>query len=233
MKKGYNIGLPMTRTQAVLGWLYLPVYFVLLGIALDFLPGLLHTDFTPLTKNILYFSVNFLMVLLIFHKFLSKSFRGFTEHFWPFVQVAILSAVMYYFLLFLLSFLLEHAGVSVENPNDTAVTALVRQSKGLMVIFTVAVTPIVEETLIRGVVFGTIHRKSRIAAYIVSILLFSAMHVWQHYSAVGLVPVLISALKYIPASIALGWSYEKAGTIWTPIVVHGFINAVTCGITIF
>ena len=37
--------------------------------------------------------------------------------------------------------------------------------------------------------------------------------------------VLLSCMPYLPASVALAWTYEKAGTIWAPITLHALINA--------
>ena len=90
--------------------------------------------------------------------------------------------------------------------------------------------PIVEETLVRGLLFGVIRRKSRILAYAVTILFFSVIHVWQYLVLYDFREVLLAALQYIPAGIALGWTYEKANTVWAPIFLHMTINAISLGI---
>ena len=38
---------------------------------------------------------------------------------------------------------------------------------------------------------------------------------------------VISVLSYLPAGYVLAWSYERSGSIWTPIFLHTAINAVT------
>ena len=45
--------------------------------------------------------------------------------------------------------------------------------------------------------------------------------------------VLLAALQYIPAGIALGWTYEKSNTIWAPILLHMTINAISFGVMSF
>lgn len=232
MRKGCSIGLHLSKTQTVLGWLYLPIYLVGLGWGIRALTALLGITLTSLQTNILYFSVNLLTVLSIFGRWLLKSLRGFTEHFWHFVQVLVLAAAMYYFSSFVLSRLLALLGLMNPNPNDAAVLGLASQNRAVMLMISVLAAPIIEEVLVRGVIFGSLHRKSRVAAYIISILLFSFMHIWQHYGTVGFATLLTSALAYIPASCALGWAYEKADTIWAPIVLHAFINAVTLGVNL-
>ena len=232
MNRNYNIGVKMTRKQVFWGWLYLPFYLVLTSWWLQFLAGLLGLEITDFQLNLAYFAVNFAVVLLIYHRFLIKSFRGFTEHFWKFIQTLILGFALYYFTNYVLSWLLETLGGSRPNFNDEVVNGLVLQNRAAMLVCSVVVAPVVEEVLVRGVVFGTIHGKSRIAAYIVSVLLFCFMHVWQYYGSADFIHILRSALQYIPAAAALGWTYEKSGTIWTPIVLHAIINAISYGLAV-
>ena len=63
-----------------------------------------------------------------------------------------------------------------------------------------------------------------------SALLFAVLHVWQYVGQVGWVATLLVAIQYVPAGVALGWTYEKSDTIWAPILVHCLINAVSMGI---
>lgn len=233
MNRSYNIGLRMTKAQTVLGWLYLPFYIVLTSLGLQFLAKLLQIEITNFQLNLLYFTVNFVVVLAVYHRFLLKSLRGFTEHFWKFIQTLILGFALYYFTTLVLTRLLSLLVGSVPNFNDEVVGSYISQNKAVMLVCTVIIAPIVEETLVRGVVFGSLHSKNRILAYIASVLLFSFLHVWQYYPQAGLVPILASALGYIPASVALGWTYEKSGTIWAPIVLHAVINAISYGIYVF
>ena len=94
----------------------------------------------------------------------------------------------------------------------------------------VVFAPVIEETLVRGVVFGTIRPASRVLAYIVSALLFTLMHNWQYFGLYPALSILLSCLPYIPASVALAWVYEKGGTIWAPITLHALINAMSFGL---
>ena len=38
--------------------------------------------------------------------------------------------------------------------------------------------------------------------------------------------LLISFLSYLPAGFCLGWAYEKADTIFAPILIHAAVNAI-------
>lgn len=226
----YNLGVPMTKAQRICGWLYLPFYLVLTALGISFVARLLHLQLSPLTLNLVYFALNFVFVLLVFHRWLIKSLRGFTEKFWPFVQTLILGFALYYLGGMALNFILLLFTEIPANANTEMVGSLFSQNQVVMALCTIIVAPIVEETLVRGVVFGSFHKINRYLAYTMSILLFSLMHVWQYAGTVDLLTLILNALSYIPAGIALGWTYEKSGTILCPIFLHAIINAIACGI---
>ena len=102
-----------------------------------------------------------------------------------------------------------------------------------MLVCSVFLAPLVEETLVRGLLFGVIRRKSRVMAYVVTIVFFAVMHVWQYLLTENVWPVLLAAVQYIPAGIALGWTYEKSNNIWAPIFMHMIVNAISFGLLSF
>lgn len=226
----YNLGVPLTKVQKIVGWLYLPFYLVLTALCIGLVAKLLHLELSQLDLNILYFSVNFVVVLLVFHRWLIKSLRGLTEHFWLFVQTLILGFALYYLGGMALNFILLLFTEIPQNVNTEMVGSLISQNRLIMILCTVIAAPIVEETLVRGVVFGSFHKINRYLAYAVSILLFSLMHVWQYAASLDVLTLILNALSYIPAGIALGWTYEKSGTIFCPILLHALINAIACGV---
>ena len=82
-----------------------------------------------------------------------------------------------------------------------------------------------EEPVFRGAVFGGLRRRSRILAYLVSMLLFSLYHVWA-YALID--PVyLLFLLQYLPVSYLLCRCYERCNSIWGSVFLHMFINAVS------
>ena len=88
--------------------------------------------------------------------------------------------------------------------NNETVGDLVLANRYAMMFVTIILAPIIEETLIRGLVFGSLHRTSRALAYVVSCFLFVFMHNWQYFALYPVGSVLLSCLPYIPAAIALG-----------------------------
>ena len=112
------------------------------------------------------------------------------------------------------------------NINDQSIAALAGSHYVLMVIGTVLLVPTAEEVLFRGVVFGSIRRKSRLWAYVVSVTVFAFVHI-SGYLAVGdWLRLVLSFVQYIPAGLFLAWSYEKADSVFAPIVIHTAVNAI-------
>ena len=90
---------------------------------------------------------------------------------------------------------------------------------------TVLLAPLAEECFIRGLIFQGLHRKNRWAAYALSTLAFCCLHIYGYIGAYPPLTLVLCALDYVPAGIALAWSYEKADTIFAPILMHCLINA--------
>ena len=112
-----------------------------------------------------------------------------------------------------------------ENPNNAALEALASRDLGKMQAVAIFLSPLVEELMFRGGIYGLLRRRSRIAATLVCILLFSVYHTWQ-YALLDPVKWLY-LLQYLPASWVLCRVYEKTETIWTPLLFHMLNNAVT------
>lgn len=218
----------LTRTEAILGWCYLPVYLIVLNLLLQLINEKLSLGMTALTINIVYFAVNVLAVVLIFRRFLRQSFFG--GSFWGFVQALVLGFAMYYAGTWVLQFLLSKLAPGFTIYNNNTVAGLISANTYVMMAITVLVAPIIEETLVRGLVFGSIRPTSRMMAYLVSVILFTLMHNWQYFMLYPAASVLISCIPYIPASIALAWTYERAGTIWASITLHAVVNALSFGL---
>lgn len=224
----YSLGRQLSRAEAVAGWCYLPFYLVLLSAAIQYLAALCGLELSAIAVNVIYFSVNLLFVLLVFRNFLLQRFFG--SGFWNFVQTLILGFALYYAGTWLIQWLSRTLAGEVTIYNNETVSDLIFKNRYVMLLVSVILAPIVEETLVRGVVFGTIRPVSRVLAYIVSALLFTLMHNWQYFGLHPFWSIVLSCLPYIPASVALAWVYEKGGTIWMPITLHALINAMSFGL---
>lgn len=218
----------MSQAARIAGWCYLPMYLVGLNVLLNWLDRALALGMDALTRNILYFGVNLAAVLIIFRNYLRQPFFG--RGFWDFVQALILGAAIHYGGTFLVDLAAQKLGLSLTLYNNDAVAGLLRSGGTVMLLATVIVAPIVEETLVRGLVFGSIRHASRALGYIVAAAVFAFMHTWQYFTLYDAGAVLLSALPYIPASLALCFTYEKSGSIWAAVTLHALINAVSAGV---
>lgn len=226
-----SLGPEMSRGEQIGGLIYLPFYVIFVALWLGILNGLLGLNLTDLQINVCYFTINTVVICIVFRKFLVRSLRAI--RFWPLVQAVILGFVLYYASNFVLNLILTVLKLEVTNMNNETVNSLAEQNGPVMIFCGVVLAPLVEETLVRGVIFGSIHRKNRYAAYIVSTLFFAGIHVWQYLLVQSPRDVLLAALQYLPAGIALGWTYEKAGTIWGNIALHMIVNAIAFGLMSF
>ena len=77
----------------------------------------------------------------------------------------------------------------------------------------------------RGLVFRTLYNRSKIAAYVISVVIFGALHVVGYITMYEPLQLLLCFLQYIPAGIALGWAYARSGSILAPILIHTLVNA--------
>ena len=137
---------------------------------------------------------------------------------------AVVLLTLSFVLLAALSLVLNAISASITNPNSDEIASEVTVNRGAIYLVALILAPITEELLFRGVVFGSIRRKNRILAYVISALVFSFYHVWQYFFT-GYDPSLfINVLQYIPPSIALAYCYERSGSIWTSMFLHSMIN---------
>ena len=221
-------GSGLSRYETILGFLYLPSYFFLLPLLLQVLFSALGAPLSDLTLNLTYYCVNFVVILLIFHRFFAASARRI--QLWPFVQAVILGLVFYYAMAWALGLVISALSPELQNPNNLAVDALASAGGWRMTVCVVLLGPVVEEALLRGLIFGTLRRHSRALGYIVSVLVFAAMHLWQFALQTPPLTLLLSALQYVPGGVALAWTYDKSGSIWGSVLVHSLVNAAALGI---
>lgn len=225
-----TLGAPMGRAEIIGGFLYFPFYIVLTSWTIRAILALLGLSLPSALVSFLYFFVNFLAVLVIFRRWLFASLSSAARRFWETLQAAVLGFAFYYALFWFLSKVYWFLGLSAADPNSDYLRSLSGSGWALLYIGAILLVPPVEETLFRGLIFGNLRERSRILAYVVSALVFAAVHVWQYVGTLGWDGTMLAALRYLPAGIALGWCYEKSDAIWAPIAAHAMLNAAALGI---
>lgn len=217
-------GVRMTRGETIFAWVYLPFYLLLTPLLIQLVFALGGWQYDIYTLNLAYFYVNFLAIVIGCRRFLAESLRQ-TQLLRLVLGVMTGYAVNYAgsLLLVLLSSVLPE----YTNPADTGTTAMVLQQGRVMAVCAVLLGPLVEEVLVRGLIFGPLSRRSRLLAYVVSALVFSALHLWEFVGTVPLPMLLLSLLDYVPGALAMAAAYERGGTIWSPIALHMLLNGMS------
>ena len=72
-----------------------------------------------------------------------------------------------------------------------------------------------------------LREKSRIFAYLLSCALFALLHVWNVAIAQWDLGYLILMLQYLVPGLVFAWAYEHSGTLWTSILIHALVNALS------
>ncbi|MBR7081477.1 MAG: CPBP family intramembrane metalloprotease [Oscillospiraceae bacterium] len=218
---------PIKKHETVIGWIYLFLHIFVVCELMFRLNHRLSLGLDTAGVNFAYYAVGFAIVLIFLFSFLKKSFGDLCENLGRSATSIILGYFATYAITVAVSIIVSLITTGGVNPNESAIDELIPLNPNVMKAIAVFLAPVVEETLFRGVVFGSIRKSSRVFAYIVSTLLFSVYHLWS-YVAFGLDwSVLIYILEYVPASIALAWCYERSRNIWAPIFLHMAINFVS------
>lgn len=226
MMNGKTLHIAMTREETLRGWIYLPLQLLLLPLLLQAGNGLLPDPLSHAALNFVYYTINFAAVCLIFRSFLQKNLAMVKLRMGYTLQSAFLGFLLNLAADLALRWCVSRLYPGFSNVNDRYVTALTAQNYTLMAIGTVFLVPVAEETFYRGLVFQGLYHRSKAAAYIVSTLVFSAVHVIGYVGIYEPLLLLLCFVQYLPAGLCLAWAYARADTIAAPILLHMSVNAI-------
>ena len=213
----------LTRREALAGAVYVSIHFALLPLLFDVLAKQ-YEWFTVGRVNLIYYALAVAFLGAFMMKWLYRQYEHFVSNGILCIGSVAGGYLINYILSGLLLLLLTWAEIELgPAPNDSAIMELQGFDARVVKAVSLFLAPVLEETLMRGVVFGTLRRSNRQAAYVVSVLLFAYCHVWP-YAPEGSA-FWLALLQYVPVSIALCRSYERSGSIWSQVLLHMFINA--------
>lgn len=198
-----------------------------------FLPSLL-VSILPLLSihpseaelNAIYFFINFLAAIIIFRNFLWTELDVALTSTQKIISSTAIAYGIYYISSLALSYFIQWLDPEFYNLNDAHIENMSESQFALIAVGTVLFVPPAEELLFRGVLFNKIYEKRPLLAWLLSVSLFSLIHIIGYigqYSPLGL---LLAFLQYLPAGIALCFAYVNSGTIFAPILLHTAINTI-------
>ena len=229
MKKSKLLYISMSRTEKLLGWLYMAFSLLALPSLLVWANGQLADPLPESTLNFVYYLANFLFVWGIFHSFLRASLTAAWRDIWSFIQAVILGYVAYLAASKAMDLIMGYLLPSFTNINDAAIGELAKANYTLMLLGVVVLVPLSEEMLYRGLIFRNLWQSSKAAAYLLSMAAFAAVHVLGYIGSADVTQLLLCFLQYLPAGLCLAWTYTKADNIFAPVLVHAIVNAVAIG----
>ena len=221
-----HITVSLTKKELLWGWLYLAAEFFVLPTVLYRAGAWLFPGISDVEVNFLYYFVNFLATILIFHSFLSRNLNIAREKILRVGLYILLGLVLYWASNLVMAELTYRIMPEFFNVNDAGIAQMSRDGFMLMVIGTVLLVPAAEECMFRGLLFRGLYGKSRFCAYLISAQCFCLPHVSVYIGSYELSLLAMCFVQYLPAGLILAWSYEKSNSIVTPILIHTIINAI-------
>lgn len=231
MSKKYSIGTSLSSSETLSGIVYLALQLFVLPSILYWINSKTGNTLNDAEINFVFYLINFMAMLVIFHNFLGSSARQASQHPIQLCQAVILGLAGYYACSFCTMQIINLLSPGYANYNDEAIFAMRRGNSFLMLISTVVLVPPFEECMYRGLIFRNLYSKNKWVAYIVSILIFAVIHILGYIGKYSPLELAMAVLQYLPAGLCLAWSYAKADTIFAPIFMHAAINYITIHMT--
>ena len=220
-----------SRRETISGCIYLILYLCVIPWLVPLLAHFLLPQLNAAQVNFVFFAVDFAAATLIFRKFLFQSLRDAAQVPGPTLWCAILGYLGSSALGSLVAMFILRIEPGFANVNDMAINAMVGENFTLMAIGAVILAPVTEELLFRGLLFRGLYDHSPLAAHLVSMVLFSAIHVSGYFGVYDVKTLALCFLQYLPAAYCLNFAYRRSGTIIAPIFMHMLINFVALSAT--
>lgn len=214
----------LTVEEQRVGWvffaLYLFVFPFLVGLVTRFLEEHLELGVPAAQSSAIYYAAVLLLLVAVFWDFLKNAFRILSDN----TRRNLFALVVGFLSGMLFTVLLSLIPLPVENPVIGDYRGQFLLAPGFTTAVVMFLRPMTEEILYRGLLFGSLRKKNRPLAYVVSIGLSALAAVWQFAIPDGGVMYLLLALRYIPLAAAATWAYDIGGSVLTPMALRVILN---------
>ena len=217
----------LTSIEFIIGF----IYYILQLIVIPALLIVVNMFLLPIpcseaVMNFIFFAVNFFAVVLIFRKFLWKNLKVALNQPRKVLRFSFYGLIIYFFGTSVITTVNLWLSPNFANINDQSIMLMMEDHFALMVIGTVLLVPIAEELFYRGLMFRQLFDRRPILAYLLSMSIFSAIHVAGYVGMTDWLTLLLCFFQYLPASFALAWSYHRSGSIFTSVLTHTVVNLI-------
>lgn len=225
----------LTVQEQRVGWVFLGLYLLvfpfLMGFVMDLLGQRWELGFTVAQANAAYFTVILLLLIAVFWEFLRHGAVTLADNLMP----SVFAFGAGFFLALVLTCLAGLLPLPVSNPvlspaaDPMGYKGQYAMTPGATLAVVALLQPAVEEILFRGLLFGSLRKRSRVLAYAVSAGLFALGAVWRYAVSTALdggALYLLLAIQYLPMGLVQCWSYDISGSVFTPIALRMALQAV-------
>lgn len=214
----------LTVEEQRVGWvffaLYLFVFPFLVGLVTRFLEEHLELGVPAAQSSAIYYAAVLLLLVAVFWDFLKNAFRILSDN----TRRNLFALVGGFVGGMLFTVLLSLIPLPVENPVIGDYRGQFLLAPGFTTAVVMFLRPMTEEILYRGLLFGSLRKKNRPLAYVISIGLSALAAVWQFAVPDGGAMYLLLALRYIPLAAAATWAYDIGGSVLTPMALRVILN---------
>ena len=209
-----------SRRETLWGGIYLLLYLTVLPLAIPLAAMLLFHTMDEAKINFIYLSVNFAATTVIFRKYLLRSLADGLRFPMATLWYALLGTMGALLLGEMVTSLILRLCPEFMNVNDAAISAQVAANPLLMFIGAVILAPVSEELLFRGLIFRGLYDRSPLVAHLLTMVLFSMIHVSGYVVMYDMKTLFFCFLQYLPVGYCLNFAYRYSGSIAAPILVH-------------
>ena len=228
--------LKLTKTEKILGWVFLASQMLVLPFVVAFgfaLTGILLGNPDLILKadtavNLICFYLNALLAIFFFPKLLGQSLRNCRGRWKQTLLTALKGFGLYWAINLVVTGLILTLDPDFSNVNDAYVGTMLAENPLLMTVAVIFAAPLAEECLFRGWMFTGLAEKSVPLAYLVTCVFFSSVHILGYLGSYEPVTLLLCLLQYVGPSFALCWTCRRDDSLCAPLLIHMVINALGC-----